>query len=125
VTKSVFADALQLPLGRCREDAAAFTEAQSVSASRNDGTGGQSYDCSAKTSYYLRRSESAHTEKKLGELESELHIPVLRRTFGQSLASCQPGSFGEVQPDKNRSTDHVKLYGQFGGIDVIPEAIVF
>jgi hypothetical protein len=125
VTKSVFADALQLPLGRCREDAATFTEAQSASASRNDGTGGESYDCSAKASYYLRRSESAHTEKKLGELESELQIPVLRRTFGQSLTSYQPGSFGEAQPDNNQSTDHVKVYGQFGGIDVIPEAIVF
>jgi hypothetical protein len=106
--KSVLADALQLPLGRCREEAAAFTEAPSASTSRNDGTGGESYDCSTKASYYLRRS---HTEKRLGELENELQIPVLRRTFRQSLTSYQPGPFGEVQPDNNQSTNHVKLYG--------------
>jgi hypothetical protein len=123
--KSVLADALQLPLGRCREEAATFTEAPSASTSRNDGTGGKSYDSSAKASYYLRRSESANTEKRLSELENELQIPLLRRTFRQSLTSYQPGSFGEVQPDNNQSTDHVKLYGQFSGIDVIPGAIVF
>ena len=85
--KSVFADALQLPLGRCREEAATFTEAQSASASRNDGTGGESYDCSAKAGYYLRRSESAYAEERLGELKNELQIPVHRRTIRQSLAS--------------------------------------
>jgi hypothetical protein len=123
--KSVLADALQLPHGRCREEAATFTEAQSASASRIDGTGGESYDRSAKASYYLRRSESAHTEKRLGELENEIQIPVLRRTLGQSLTSYQPGSFGEVQRHNNQSTDHVKLYGQFGGIDVIRELSSF
>ena len=122
--KSVLADALQFPLGRCREEAAAFTKAPSTSTSGNDGTGGESYDSSAKASYYLRRSESAHTEKRLGELENELQIPVLRRTLRQSLTSYQPGSFGEVQPDNNQSTNHVKLYGEFGGIDVIPGGLI-
>jgi hypothetical protein len=79
--KSVLADALQLSLGRRWEKAATFTEAQSASTSRIDGTGEESYDCSTKASYYLRRSESAHTEKRLGELENELQIPVHRRTI--------------------------------------------
>ena len=123
--KSLLADALQLSLGRCREEAATFTEAQSASTSRIGGTGGESYDCSTKASYYLRRSESTYTEKGLGELENELQIPVLGRTLWQSLTSCRPGSFGEVQPDNNQSTDHVKLYGQYGGIGVIRELLSF
>ena len=88
--KSVLADALQLSLRRCWEEAAAFTEAQSASKSRTDGIGRESYDCSAKASYYLRRSESAYAEKRLSELENELQIPVLGRTTRQSLTSYQP-----------------------------------
>jgi len=109
--KSVLADALQLSLGRRWEEAATFTEAQCTSTSRIDGTGGESYDCSAKAGYYLRRSESACAEKRLGELENELPIPIHRRTIRQSLASYQPRSFGEVQPDNSQSTDLVKLCG--------------
>jgi hypothetical protein len=114
--KSVLADALQLSLGRCREEAATFTEAQSASTPRIDGTGRESYDCSAKASYYLRRSESAFTSKRLCKLENELQIPILRRILRQSLTSYCSRSVGEVQPSNNQSTDHVKLYRQPDGI---------
>lgn len=70
--KSVFADAVQFPFGRCWEKAIAATQAETAPTSGIVRARGQPYDCSAEAGHNLRRPWVGGAEEGLGKLKDEL-----------------------------------------------------